>query len=51
MTQLKKSLIQSCCIVLLAKQGKVKLDEDSRIYLPWFTKQNTRHFKFSGESV
>ena len=24
------------CIVLLAKQGKVKLDEDIRIYLPWF---------------
>ena len=24
------------CIVLLAKQGKVKLEEDIRIYLPWF---------------
>ena len=24
------------CIVLLAKEGKVKLDEDIRIYLPWF---------------
>ncbi len=29
----------------VAKQGKVKLDEDIRIYLPWFTKQHTRHFQ------